>query len=288
MLSAETIAKKVITPRPRDIHKGSLGRVLLIGGHYPYGGAIIMAAIACVNSGAGLVSVATDKENITALHAHLPEAMAFDMSHQEHLVTAIRQSDVVLIGSGLGEDTLSKAIFKLVFETIADHQTFIIDGSALNLLARNKKIALKKHKIILTPHQKEWERLSGLKIDKQTTRNTQVALASFQNGTILVAKSQATKVYTTDRVCSIGVGGPYQATGGMGDTLAGMIAGFCAQFRDNLFETVVASTYLHSYIADMLSEDVYVVLPTQISRQIPKVMKRFESLSAKNPSFPLF
>ena len=75
----DDLARQVIKPRLRESHKGSYGRVLLVGGLYPYGGAIIMAAIACVNSGAGLVTVATDRDNITAPHAHLPEAMAFDL-----------------------------------------------------------------------------------------------------------------------------------------------------------------------------------------------------------------
>ena len=75
----QALLKKVIIERPRSSHKGDYGRLLLIGGTYPYGGAIIMAALGAVKSGAGLVTVATDKENIPALHSHLPEAMAFDL-----------------------------------------------------------------------------------------------------------------------------------------------------------------------------------------------------------------
>ena len=70
--NAENILKRVIRVRPLDSHKGDYGRLLLIGGTYPYGGAIIMAALAAVNSGAGLVTVATDRENIAPLHSHLP------------------------------------------------------------------------------------------------------------------------------------------------------------------------------------------------------------------------
>ena len=90
----DDLARQVITPRLRESHKGSYGRVLLVGGLYPYGGAIIMAAIACVNSGAGLVTVATDRENITALHAHLPEAMAFDLRETERFLENLRVADV--------------------------------------------------------------------------------------------------------------------------------------------------------------------------------------------------
>ena len=83
--NAENILKKVIRKRPLDSHKGDYGRLLLIGGTYPYGGAIIMAALAAVNSGAGLVTVATDRENIAPLHSHLPEDMAFDLEEKERL-----------------------------------------------------------------------------------------------------------------------------------------------------------------------------------------------------------
>ncbi len=60
-MDLQELCRKVIQARPRNSHKGSYGRVLLIGGLYPYGGAIIMAALATVNSGAGLVTVATEK-----------------------------------------------------------------------------------------------------------------------------------------------------------------------------------------------------------------------------------
>ena len=81
-LVSDRLLKKVIINRSPDSHKGNYGRLLLIGGTYPYGGAIIMAALAAVRSGAGLVTVATERENISALHAHLPEAMAFDLWEQ--------------------------------------------------------------------------------------------------------------------------------------------------------------------------------------------------------------
>lgn len=88
-----------------------------------------------------------------------------------------------------------------------------------------------------------------------------------------MAKSHQTKIIQGNQVGELTVGGPYQATGGMGDTLCGMIAGFIAQFKDNLFNSVATATYLHSYIADQLSDQAYVVLPTTISAELPRVMK---------------
>ncbi|MFQ9488507.1 MAG: NAD(P)H-hydrate dehydratase [Streptococcus salivarius] len=86
----DDLARQVITPRLRESHKGSYGRVLLVGGLYPYGGAIIMAAIACVNMGQAW-SQWLDRENITALHAHLPEAMAFDLRETERFLEILGQ-----------------------------------------------------------------------------------------------------------------------------------------------------------------------------------------------------
>ena len=104
-----TLLKKVIQPRALNGHKGEYGRLLLIGGTYPFGGAIIMAAMAAIYSGAGLVTVATDKENIPSLHAQLPEAMAFDIRDEKLLKEQIQKADVLLIGPGLAEKPLEKA-----------------------------------------------------------------------------------------------------------------------------------------------------------------------------------
>ena len=76
-------------------------------------------------------------------------------------------------------------------------------------------------------------------------------------------------------VTHLEVGGLYQATGGMGDTLAGMITGFLAQFASiDRYKAVTVATWLHSAIADDLAKNAYVVLPTLISKAIPSWMKK--------------
>ena len=71
----QALLEKVIIERSRTSHKGNYGRLLLLGGTYPYGGAIIMAALAVVKSGAGLVTVGTDRENIPAYPNSPPKRM---------------------------------------------------------------------------------------------------------------------------------------------------------------------------------------------------------------------
>ena len=274
--NAENILKRVIRERPLDSYKGDYGRLLLIGGTYPYGGAIIMAALAAVNSGAGLVTVATDRENIGPLHSHLPEAMAFDLEEQDRLIEQLAKTDLVLIGPGLAENQLGLDILQKVIQTLAEQQILIMDGGAISLFSKGA-LPFSKAQTVFTPHQKEWENLSGLSLSDQTAVANQTAVNQLPLGCIVVQKKHGTTIYQSgqEQAFELTTGGPYQATGGMGDTLAGMIAAFAGQFKSSsLFERVVAATLLHSLIADKLSQEAYVVLPTTISRAIPRWMKK--------------
>ncbi|HEV5851752.1 TPA: NAD(P)H-hydrate dehydratase [Streptococcus pneumoniae] len=271
----QTLLEKVIIERSRSSHKGDYGRLLLLGGTYPYGGAIIMAALAAVKSGAGLVTVGTDRENIPALHSHLPEAMAFALQDKQLLKEQLEKAEVVLLGPGLGDNAFGEDLVKQVFAGLKQNQILIVDGGALTILARTS-LSFPSSQLILAPHQKEWEKLSGITIEKQKEDTTASALTSFPKGTILVEEGPATRVWQAGQsdYYQLQVGGPYQATGGMGDTLAGMIAGFVGQFRQaSLYERVAVATHLHSAIAQELSQENYVVLPTEISRYLPKIMK---------------
>ncbi|HFM9520442.1 TPA: NAD(P)H-hydrate dehydratase [Streptococcus pneumoniae] len=271
----QTLLEKVIIERSRSSHKGDYGRLLLLGGTYPYGGAIIMAALAAVKSGAGLVTVGTDRENIPALHSHLPEPMAFSLQDQQLLKEQLEKAEVILLGPGLGDNAFGEDLVKQVFAGLKQNQILIVDGGALTILARTS-LSFPSSQLILTPHQKEWEKLSGITIEKQKEDATASVLTSFPQGTILVEKGPATRIWEVGQsdYYQLQVGGPYQATGGMGDTLAGMIAGFVGQFRQaSLYERVAVATHLHSAIAQELSQENYVVLPTEISRYLSKIMK---------------
>ena len=274
----QALLKKVIIERSRSSHKGDYGRLLLIGGTYPYGGAIIMAALGAVKSGAGLVTVATDKENIPALHSHLPEAMAFAVTDQELLTEQIAKAGVILLGPGLKDNELGAHLVELVFERVQPHQVLILDGGAISLYTR-LALPLPQAQLVFTPHQKEWEAMSGLAIEDQGEEATRQSLSQLPPESILVQKGPQTKIWEQGQAdyYQLSVGGPYQATGGMGDTLAGMIAGFAGQFPQvSLYERVTVATYLHSAIAQELAENNYVVLPTTISQHIPAFMKKIQ------------
>lgn len=236
-----------------------------------------MAALGAVHSGAGLVTVATDQENIPALHSQLPEAMAFAVTDQELLTEQIAKAGVILLGPGLKDNDLGTHLVQLVFDRVQPHQVLILDGGAISLYTR-LALPLPQAQLVFTPHQKEWEAMSGLAIADQGEEATRQSLSQLPPASILVQKGPQTKIWEQEQTdyYQLSVGGPYQATGGMGDTLAGMIAGFAGQFPQvSLYERVVVATYLHSAIAEDLSKEAYVVLPTAISKEIPRWMKKW-------------
>ncbi len=267
----EELVKDTIAKRSDDSYKGTYGKVLVIGGDADMGGAAILTASAAVYSGAGLVTVATHKTNHAALHSRLPEAMAIDSADVEKVTEQVKKMDVIAIGPGLGLSEEAFILLTAVFSTVTEQQQTIIDGSAISLMAEYD-LPYPKTQAVYTPHLGEWEKLSGLTVSQQEP-NANTKIQQKIGGTI-VLKSNRTEVYVEDAVWKNTVGNPAMATGGMGDTLAGMIAGFTAQFKDQE-KAVLSAVFLHSKIGDKLAAKQYVVLPTQIIEQIPSTMKEY-------------
>ncbi|MFW3363211.1 NAD(P)H-hydrate dehydratase [Aerococcus viridans] len=279
-----TAVKRLIPVRDEDAYKNLFGHVLIIAGNHAMGGAAQLATMATINSGAGLTTIATDSANLPAIHTVLPEAMIIDWTDVFAIKKMIEKVDILLVGPGFGMDNLD--LWKLIKTTIASSKRslkIILDADALNLLAadltedEDKKIQEllspdNQHEIILTPHQGEWRRLTAGKV----RANDQEGIQNWvdQAGAILVLKGSSTEIYVPNESVSYRNpgGNPGMATGGMGDTLAGMIAGLAGQLNKTA-DAVKLAVFLHSYIGDQLYEDHYVVLPSQISKQIPYAMK---------------
>ena len=277
---SEEILKKVIKKRESQTHKGDYGRVLLIGGSENYGGAILMATEGTINSGTGLTAVATHPLNLGALHARLPEAMFIDWRDTK-LADLIKKMDVVICGPGLGMSDLAKQILVILRRCISEKQIVVLDASALDLISQDKTLLpTNAGHLILTPHQMEWQRLSQIRIPFQTDSANIDALNQLipDSSAILVLKSNHTHIYDgTGQIFVNPIGNPGMATGGMGDTLAGIIGGLVAQFGPGV-ETIQAAVYLHSLAGDLIAKDNYVVRPTELSKVLPKLMKKYSEM----------
>lgn len=269
----KTLISKWIPKRDPQGYKGNYGKVLCIGGNEKMGGAIIMAGKAALYSGAGLITVATAPDNKNALHSHAPEIMCVDMYDTLNLEYLIPDMDTILIGPGLGTNENSKSIFKTVIETVSEDQTLLIDGDGISLYKEFSFPTIRAN-VIFTPHPGEWKRLSGLSPDEEN-KERNIEKRNELKATIVLKKNR-TEVYSGSGVWKNTAGNPSMATGGMGDTLAGMIVGFVGQY-DNFDHGILSAVYIHSYIGDQLAEANYVVLPTNITQHIPKTMRELEN-----------
>ncbi|EKS26669.1 hypothetical protein HMPREF9310_00794 [Staphylococcus simulans ACS-120-V-Sch1] len=269
----EILTDVTIPKRKDETHKGDYGRILLIGGNANLGGAIIMAARACVYSGSGLITVATHPTNHAALHSRCPEAMVVDINDTKMLTKLIETSDSILIGPGLGLDFKGNNAMTFLLQNIQPHQNLIIDGDAITIMSKLKVEVPKCQNVVFTPHQMEWERLSGIPIEEQTYERNREAVDQIHSAVVL--KQHGTEIYLKDNTYKLEIGTPAMATGGMGDTLSGIITSFIGQF-DDFDYAVKTATYVHSYIGEHLSKEMYVVPPSNLIAEIPYAMKRLE------------
>lgn len=263
------IVEEVVRQRAQESHKGDYGRVLVVGGNAQYGGAAILSASAAVYAGAGLVSVATAAVNRSALHARLPEAMILPFT-DDGLPALLQSQDVIVVGPGLGVDEQALTVLRLVFAKVQPRQVLIVDGSAITLVAEYH-LTLPDAKLVWTPHQMEWQRLSGLVIAEQTQAANQAAAAKLPG--VVIVKSHRTQVFAGRDVYRNSAGSAAMATGGSGDTLTGILAAFIGQFGYHS-RVIAAAVYTHSAVADELAANQYVALPSQVIKALPAYMAR--------------
>ena len=101
--------------REQDAHKGDFGHVLVIGGDRGMGGAGLLASKAAVHSGAGLTSLVTRPEHVTASLVSCPEVMAKGVNSGQDLEEFLTKPNVIAIGPGLGQSAWSEQMIQRVF-----------------------------------------------------------------------------------------------------------------------------------------------------------------------------
>ena len=209
--------------RPRTMHKGQSGHVLIVGGNIGMAGAAVLAGRAALRAGAGLVTIATRVEHSVSLTVAQPELMVRGVEAGRDLDGLIQQASVVVIGPGLGKDRWSHAMLDKVIQR---RKSMVVDADALNLLAMEPT---RCENWILTPHVGEAARLLGI-TTADINRDRFAAVSAIQHayGGVVILKGAGTLVSGPDiRVCPYG--NPGMATAGMGDILSGITGALLAQ-----------------------------------------------------------
>lgn len=253
-LITKDIIHKLYKPRNKYAHKGNFGHALIISGSFGKMGAAVMAAKACLKAGVGLLTVHCPKIGLDILQTTIPEAMV-EADVAEKNITCIHnieKYDAIGIGPGIGTEKITQdALYELL---LSIRNPLVIDADAINILSENKSWIQKiPEKSILTPHVKEFERLTQ-PTDNEFERNNLQREFSIRHKLYIILKGANTAITTPEGECYFNnTGNPGMATAGCGDVLTGIITSLLSQ-KYSSFEASVLGVYLHGLAGDIYKE----------------------------------
>ncbi|MDF1673016.1 MAG: NAD(P)H-hydrate dehydratase [Vicingaceae bacterium] len=253
---SKEIIKSILHQRTKFSHKGNYGHALLIAGSKGKMGASILAALACLRTGLGLLTVQVPKVGYEIMQTSVPEAMNVIDDSEDYISNVIDtlNYDVIGIGPGIGKEELTKSAFKLLIQN--SNKPMVIDADALNILSENLTwFSFLPSLSILTPHPREFQRLVGKWNNDEERLQLQIE-TSIKNNVIIVLKGANTSISMPDSTVYFNsTGNPGMATGGSGDVLTGMITGLLAQGYMPK-DAAIFGVYLHGLAGDFAMQKI--------------------------------
>lgn len=261
--------KEIPSPprRSPEAHKGSVGRLLIVGGSddpttgVTMVGAPALTARAAFRAGAGLVQLVVPDSIKPAVAVLIAEATLRSVpstNTADVLLQAVTeyQADVVAIGPGLGRSLSPTELLHFVQESRA---AMVVDADALNTLAQAAPPAFPTPaRVVLTPHPGEanrllrgWKQIGDIPNDRETVAVTLHDLC----GAVIVLKGHGTVVTNGKRLYINETGNAGLATAGTGDVLTGVIAALIGGGMDP-FEASVLGVHVHGLAGDFAAQDL--------------------------------
>jgi ADP-dependent NAD(P)H-hydrate dehydratase len=256
-----------LPPRSADSHKGDFGRALLIGGSRGMAGAIGLAGMSCLRSGAGLVKLAVPECILDTVAGFEPSYMTMPLpcdssgylfaASYDQLAPLFQEATCVAVGPGLAKSAeLSQLVRKLY---TALRQPLVIDADALNALASlNGGLTQAAGPRILTPHPGEFSRLAKYPLGAKVSRVEQIAHAkelARDHQLVIVLKGHHSVITDGSHEAINTTGNPGMATGGTGDVLTGVIAALMCQGLSS-FEAAVLGAHVHGLAGDLAAKEL--------------------------------
>lgn len=245
--------QSMMKPRHKFSHKGHFGHALIIAGSKGMMGAAVLAAKACLRSGAGIVEMHIPEAGYQIMQTCVNEALCSCDEHKD-IISHIKhdkllKATAIAVGPGLGThpDT-AKALNHLIKNT---HIPLVFDADAINCIAENKTwLEFIPPNSIFTPHPKEFERLVGKTRNSFDRLNLQREFSNKYQCIIVLKGAHSCVSMPDGKVFFNSSGNPGMASGGSGDVLTGIITGLLAQGYHPT-EAAVMGVYLHGKAGDM-------------------------------------
>ena len=262
------ILKKVYKIRSKKSHKGDYGKLLIIGGNEKYTGAPVLnslSAISAYKTGTDIVELIAPKRAADIAAGFSPDIITYPLTgryiskrHLNKILEETKDKTAFVIGGGIGKkqetlNTIREFLSKVSIKGV-------IDAEAIHSISpekiKNKKTDLSK--FIITPHEKEFEILTGKKILKDFSLKKKIALIQQQakklNTTILL-KGPTDIISDGEKTAINKTGNPYMTKAGTGDVLAGIIGSLIAQ-KNSLFDSACAGAYINGKSAEKTKKKI--------------------------------
>lgn len=269
-----------LRPRKRTSHKGQNGRVLVVGGSVDYVGAptfVGMAALAIIRAGADLVTIAAPEKVAWAINCISPDLITRKLrgdwlkpSHVRPILALAENADAVVIGNGIGLRPETRAFVKQFLARL--RKPVIIDADALKIV-RLQDV----RNAVLTPHGGEFGTL--LRNSKLTGATMKKIQQQLKDNVLVLKGHPRTLIVSKTKTASSSTGHPGMTHGGVGDVLAGIIAGLMAQGND-AFTSCRIAVHVNGKIGEKLGKTMgFGYLASDMVREIPAVLRKFQRIA---------
>ncbi len=275
--------KDIYSKRNLWTHKGEHGYVLVVSGSKRYSGSPVFNIVSALRAGADLVCCVGPERAMNIAASFLPDIIAHplkgDFLRTKDVSFILRMAetfDSLIIGCGLGKspETL-KAIQEIIKKQSSSGKPLVIDADGIRALAEKKEI-LKGNSVVITPHIKEFESLTGEKVKPEVKdRKEKVKKWAKKLNCTILLKGHIDVISDGERVALNETGSPYMTVGGFGDTLSGITGAILARKVDP-FRAAKAASFINGRAGEMACEKYGEgVLASDIFEFIPQVIKEF-------------
>lgn len=240
-------------------HKGSYGRVGIIGGSFGMCGSIELASKASMRTGSGYVYTIIPKSLSDIFSFKLTEAIIkpindnnlghFSKESVNETLEIIKDLDVLALGMGLGQGSDQRDFTKAILEKVK--LPIVLDADGINCISDNTEILSLNNNLVITPHPGEMATLlkvSVTEILKAREYYAEYAANKYQITVVLKGHQTVVASYNQDTYINTS-GNPGMATAGSGDVLSGMIASLIGQGL-SVYEASKLGVYLHGLAGD--------------------------------------
>lgn len=275
----------LLPKRSPDANKYTVGTLLCICGSYGMAGAAVLCVKAALRAGVGLVKCAVPKSIYPIVSVAVPEAVflvldetpkgAISSKCATEIVKAAQEVDAVVFGCGskLCEDTVS-LVGTLLNECCVP---MVIDADGINALSKHINVLDEAHSsVILTPHEGEMSRLTGVPCESIRENREEVAQHfADEHNCVLVLKGMDTLIARKGKeIRRNTTGNPGMAVAGCGDVLSGIIGSLLAQGLRTA-DAASLGVYVHGRAGDLAAMELteYSMLPTDIINSLSDVFK---------------